>query len=515
MRLPAASAAAVIALCALAGLAAVHAFGPLPEQGRPRALAARVPAALAPPPVRIPAAPPQTLAAAPHRAATPASRPPSAALSPRPVEDASPRPARAADPEGVTLTGRVLDASSGAPIENARVEAADASVTTGPDGAFLLEVARGAETIALAAEHLCYRRGAATAAISRGGEAPPPIEIRLEPVPGLASLEVVCRDEAGNRVAAAEIEIETNEETGDFAKRVAGPDGVTAIPLAPGAYMVSATGPADLDDEVYDDAPRVRVSLGAGERRRVDLVLTRLATLRGTFDGPREALFAHVTRPDGKRQVSSIDLKDGGHFEITLPAGHCVVRLRGREVASEERALDLAPGAAIDVAFGVAVVVEPEVRGIVRAAATGQPIARALVSAAGTAAFADAQGRFALRPPDRPSEVVARARGFVTTRVAVPLEAAEIDIALERAGSLCILLRGPGGAPAKSLRVRAVESGGFSASGRTDEEGRYEPFVRRGSYSIYVDDASAPAAQVDVEEDRVAEVEIALPGGGR
>ncbi|RKH30374.1 hypothetical protein D7Y13_13460 [Corallococcus praedator] len=196
------------------------------------------------------------------------------------------------------IEGFVMDAQ-GLPAANAEVQVdgnAEPGMTTGAQGGFSLEVEPGAHA-------LSARRGEESGVldapvVSIAGSTVRDVRIRLGPGAQLEG-RVVERS-SGTPVAGARIDILVSGEDGEAGRALSDAEGHFRIRgLVPGSYdaRVSATG--------FASTVRYGLTVGAGERFPVDLMLSRTGAVEGQVrDG--------AGRPVARAQVSSLDRGDEG-----------------------------------------------------------------------------------------------------------------------------------------------------------------------------------------------------------
>ncbi len=171
-----------------------------------------------------------------------------------------------------------------------------------------------------------------------------PTEVRLV-LPDAAWITGTVRDGRGGPLPRASIRV-----TGRWGERTATTDGqgqFAATGLGPSPYRVEGWAP--------DHRPAARDGVGEGEV--VDLVLTAEARISGTVTGPdgaRVELFV-VSIDDGRDERALAEaVFDGGRFELALPEGGRVMRVRADRLAPAvvtipegggELAIRLEPGA--------------------------------------------------------------------------------------------------------------------------------------------------------------------------
>jgi hypothetical protein len=499
-----------IVVLAVALLAAAVAFGV--RAGRP-----------APPPAPAPATrrPLAPATAAPTPAAPSADAPVRPAPPPAPPRiDAPPRhskekPAR----DVVDLRGVVLDAQSGAAVAGAQLRRdGELLATTGADGGFVLpDVAPGPE-IRLAVKHPRYRGKRVEGIVLEAGRDPEPLEIRLEPLAGAAFLDVFCHDDRGAPLAGARVSLD--DSAGLTFAIAADAGGRASLEVAAGSYAVAA-GKDDEGGVVYQDAEPVAISLADGERKSVDLALTRMAKLVGTVVGARVGLKIEVILParevapgkivGGSRSIGSLTVDEEGRFEASFEPGPREVRVIAATGTSALAALQLEPGAVVEATFAIDASAQVVVRGVVRAAPGGEPIAGASVAAWTSTVATDPRGAFELRGTELPRDLTVAAPGFAQRQIPIAEDAkapVELAVELEPAGSLRVTVLTPSGEPAAGVSVW-IDRPGAKIFQDTDEAGVcVAADLAPDKYEVRLGRKTEPAATVVVKAGEEAHVSL-------
>ncbi|MEM8961624.1 MAG: carboxypeptidase-like regulatory domain-containing protein [Acidobacteriota bacterium] len=323
--------------------------------------------------------------------------------------------------------------------------------------------------------------------------------------------------------AAASIRIDARSEQDRRQGRLDFEGGFVFDELSPGVWEVSATGPADRDQE--------RVRLESGDDRWIELDLE-------ARDG---ISLSGVVRADGAPAVHArvnligvdvAELDDAttdfeGRFQIDgLAAGGYRVVVRGRDGGRWQEIIQLDESRQLDIDL-----VRADLRGVVLDS-DGQPVSRATIkvqppgpepdmviqSYARGHAISDERGRFTMSsvPPGRLSMVVEK-RGFATAR-----EIIEIDGDVERT----IVLE-----PGTVVRARVLRADGIPVSrvavgvfdGAVQVSRSFQTVVdglividgiSEGSYTVLVHDRGTGVAEVAANAPGPV-VDVVLPASGR
>lgn len=386
-----------------------------------------------------------------------------------------------------TVRGSVTDASTGQPLRDATVRLGAIEVTTDADGGYIAERVPAGD-VSLVAALARYHDAQDSVALSRDGDVE--VSLALAPIT-TGNVQIVVIDaSSGDPVGAATVMLGTRREETDASGRA------SAAEVPAGQVVANVTA------NLYEPGSAEAVLEAAGEAAlEVRLIPITYGTVTGVaVNKTSGAPLANVRVRLADRNLQTD--AEGRFRAERVPAGSVSITGELLRHYGDKQTVALDRGGEQTVELQLEPITTGTILGIVRDAASGEPIEGASVTVLGSSARTGADGRF---------EIEQVAAGAVSVRASYTLyEPGESSVELAAAdtaetellltpityGTISgTVVNAESGAP---LANAAVSAGQTSA--RTDDEGRFSlERVPAGQLSvvaskaIFIDDSQSVA----------------------
>ena len=431
---------------------------------------------------------------------------------------------------GASISGRVTDAESGAPLANVEVgsdnvlnDGSDANTRTGDDGRYILRgMAPGSYRIQAEADEGAYieqyynnrlGRDAAEILVVRAAEVIEDINFALETggtISGIVSDKITGLPLRDVRIRSRSAEYDTGSDANTDASGKYVLNG-----LAPGSHRIWADTEQSPYIQTYyrdvirwDDADRITI-IGKEEVKGIDLSLEQGSTVSGSVldaetGRPISGLNIRARMVDGDDSAWADTGFDGTYTLWGIPEGIQEIRVRGEGYIEERRDLAI-EGRSQVLEFDFDLTLGASVSGTVIDGDTGISIANLEVHAATVGSGrhvawerTDAEGRFILRGlASGEIGVFVDGQGYIPHGLRVTVSGQEtvtgVDLALSRGGTITGRVTDVAtGIPISGITVkqRWVEKD-FESRANTDAEGVYLlTGLGEGQHRLWIEDDS-------------------------
>lgn len=309
-----------------------------------------------------------------------------------------------------SVRGDVRDATTGEPLANVSVRIGAIEIETDAEGNFVAERVPAGD-VSIVAKLARYHDAQATAELARDGAIEQSLE--LAPITTGTVIATIVDATSGEPISGAGVQIGQHRKASDDNGLV------TAEEIPAGDIAVN------VDARLYEPGSAEAVLTAAGEvRLEIKLVPITYGTITGTVvDSVSGAPLANADI-----RFAGLALRSDGRGTFRaerVPAGRLSVSAELFRYKSAQEIIELERGAAQDVRLALEPITTGTVRGTVRNASDGQPVAGATVTIGNLSARSNAEGRF---------EIEQVPAGDMTARASLTLfEAGEAQLTVEAA----------------------------------------------------------------------------------
>ncbi len=280
-----------------------------------------------------------------------------------------------------TVSGKITNASTGAPLSNADVRIADRAVRTKADGTYLMEQVPAGE-ISVSAERGRFYPAQETTQLLAAAEVE--VDLGLDPIT-TGTVTGVVRDAATGRPLAG-----VNVQAGSQGARSNAAGAFTIENVAAGDVTLRASA------TLYESG-ETDVTVEAAETVSTELALTPVTY--GTVTG--RVVEAGTGRPLADAEVLAgrqhVRTDADGRFTLEkVPAGSHRVAASKPVNVDNGKSIELAAGESRELSIELEPITWGSVRGVVKDAETGAPLRGVEVMVGATKLHSDASGEFAV-----------------------------------------------------------------------------------------------------------------------